>query len=255
MRTLESNGDALRNIMTRQVVTAGAFLCVALLSIGTATAADRTGGGTQSSTVQREAHLDVPLPPGFRIVNTELDGPVFADARGLTLYYWPQTTMRNGITGDPKNDSVCTDVATTKTGGLMSPYPPGLILPELDKRKSCAAVWPPALAAEDAKPVGDFTIFTRKDGRKQWAYDEHALYTSALDRMPGDVMGASTRKSGGDGPAAREVAMAPSAIPPGFYVATTALGRQLLTDKHYSIYSSDADGADRSNCDAACART
>jgi predicted lipoprotein with Yx(FWY)xxD motif len=202
-----------------------------------------------------EDYMRVPMPPGFRVVNTEIDGPVFANEQGMTLYTWPFASMRNGITGDPKNDSVCTDVVTTKTGGLMSPYPPGLILPELDKRKSCAQVWPPAYAAADAKPVGAFTIITRKDGKKQWAYDEHALYTSSLDKKPGDVMGATTRKSGGDGPAARDVATAPSAIPPGFSVASTALGRQLLTDKAYSIYYSDRDGADKSNCDERCART
>ena len=187
--------------------------------------------------------------------SSELDGPVFADARGMTLYYWPYTTMRNGITGDPKNASVCTDTPTTKTAGLMSPYPPGLVLPELDKRQSCTAVWPPALADDNAKPVGAFTIITRTDGKKQWAYDGHALYTSVLDQRPGDVMGATTRRSFGDGPAAREVATPPPAIPPGFAIATTATGRQLLTDKRYSVYASTQDGPGKSNCDAACTRT
>jgi predicted lipoprotein with Yx(FWY)xxD motif len=137
----------------------------------------------------------------------------------------------------------------------MSPYPPGLDLPELARRQSCTAVWPPVFAADDAKPVGAFTLITRKDGRKQWAYDEHALYTSILDKVPGDVIAATTRKTGGDGPAAREVASVPPAVPPGFSIATTTVGRQLLTDKYYSIYAFDKDGPEKSNCDAACART
>ncbi|MGE3476369.1 MAG: hypothetical protein AB7H70_11245 [Rhodospirillaceae bacterium] len=205
----------------------------------------------------REAYLHVPMPAGFRVEYTELEGPVFADQRGMTLYYWPHDTLRNGVTGDSKNQSDCTFEKTTLTAGLMSPYPPGLELPDLAARKSCAEEWPPVYAADDAKPIGDFTPITRKDGKKQWAYDEHALYTSPLDKVPGDVMAATTRESGGgnDGPATRRPAQAPSAIPPGFAVLTTTTGRQLLNDKNYSIYVSDRDGANTSNCDELCART
>ncbi|HEY4365753.1 MAG TPA: hypothetical protein VGN07_00845 [Steroidobacteraceae bacterium] len=231
-----------------QALRLGLFLCA--LSQGAVAAETKS-----PAPMEREDYLHASMPPGFRVESSELDGPVFADARGMTLYYWPYTTMRNGITGDPKNASACTDGVTTKTAGLMSPYPPGLVLPELDKRRSCTAVWPPVLAADDAKPIGAFTIIVRKDGKKQWAYDEHALYMSILDKVPGDVLGASTRKSGGDGPAEREVATVPPAIPPGFSIDSTALGRQLLTDKHYSVYFSDRDGPQKSNCDATCART
>jgi len=206
---------------------------------------------------EREASLNVPMPPGIRVENTELDGPVFANAQGMTLYYWPHDTLRNGVTGDSKNQSDCTFEKTTHTAGLMSPYPPGLELPDLDKRLSCAEEWPPLFAADDAKPVGDFTLITRKDGKKQWAYDEHALYTSHLDKAPGDVMAATSRESGGgnDGPATRRPAQPPSAVPPGFAVLTTTSGRQLLNDKNYSIYVSDRDGPNVSKCDEVCART
>ena len=203
---------------------------------------------------EREDYARVPMPPSVHVEYTELDGPVFATPEGKTLYYWPHTTMRNGVTADPKNQSACTNEKTTHTAGLMSPYPPGLELPELDKRKSCAEVWIPFVASDDAKPVGAFGIITRKDGRKQWTYDEHALYTSYLDKVPGDVMAATTSNVGTDGPAAREVATAPSAIPPGFLVYSSMLGRQLLTDKNLSVYMSDRDGPNKSNCDAACAK-
>jgi predicted lipoprotein with Yx(FWY)xxD motif len=232
-------------------VLAGLFLSTGTLA---ATAAV-TGAISVRAPAAHENYLQVPMPPGIKVELSELDGPVFADSRGMTLYYWPLTTMRNGVTGDPKNASNCTDVAATKTAGLMSPYPPGLDLPELDKRQSCAAAWPPAYAPDDAKPVGDFTLVTRKDGKKQWAYDGHALYTSSLDKVPGDVRAASTKESQGDGPAAREVATPPPAIPPGFSIVTSSLGRQLLTDKQYSIYASDRDGPEQSNCNAKCAIT
>ena len=70
---------------------------------------------------------------------TELDGPVFADATGHTLYKWPFKQLRVGDTGDPLGRSKCTDVKTTVNSGFMSPYPPGLQLPDLDSRLSCTA--------------------------------------------------------------------------------------------------------------------
>ncbi len=225
-----------------------------ILSIGLIAAGIMFTGAASAADALRESAAAVPMPPGFRIEHSEVEGPVFADQRGMTLYYWPLRTMRNGVTGDAANASACTDEKTTKTAGLMSPYPPGLELPELDRRQSCAEVWPPVLAADDAKAVGAFTVITRKDGRKQWAYDEHALYTSNRDKAPGDALGATTRDMGGaaEVPAQRKVAVPPPAVPPGFAINTVATGRQLLTDKYFSIYTSDRDGANKSNCDAAC---
>ena len=228
----------------------GSFLFAPVLVVDSALA-----DNDMRAVTEREDYRRVPMPPGFRVERSERDGPVFADSRGMTLYYWPQNTMRNGITGDPKNQSMCTDVPTTETAGLMSPYPPGLVLPELDKRKSCAEIWPPVLAADDAKPVGSFTIVELKDGRKLWAYGEHVLYTSVLDKMPGDVRGATTRRVSGEAPAPRKVATVPTAIPPGFGVTSTAMGRLLVTDKNFSVYMSDRDGVGESKCTAECART
>jgi predicted lipoprotein with Yx(FWY)xxD motif len=237
----------------RHVLNIGGLLILGALAFGAPAAAiaDTSGKGDASL---RETYLPVPMPAGFRVEINELEGPVFANERGMTLYYWPHRTMRNGVTGDPANQSACTFEKTTHTAGLMSPYPAGLELPELDNRKSCAEVWPPVFATDDAKPVGDFTVITRKDGRKQWAYNEHALYTSFLDKEPGDVLAATTRDMGGaaEQAAIRRVVTPPPAIPPGFAIITTALGRQLLTDKSFSVYMSDRDGPNKSNCDAAC---
>lgn len=53
----------------------------------------------------------------------------------------------------------------------------------------CADNWPP-LAANDAdKPSGDYTIITRDDGKKQWAYRGKPLYLWTKDKMPGDQTG------------------------------------------------------------------
>ena len=203
-----------------------------------------------------EAHLDVPMPPGFQVVNTELEGPVFADARGLTLYMWPSKKLRNGYSGEMKGKPACEDVVLKSTGGLMSPYPAGVLLPELDKRPSCAQLWPPVLAAAGAKPMGKWTLLRRTDGHVQWAYDEQALYTSIRDHAPGDVLGGSGRKEMKieDAPAVR-VPIAPApAVPPGFAVKTTSRGRLLTTAKNYSVYTYDKDSAAQSLCTAECTR-
>jgi predicted lipoprotein with Yx(FWY)xxD motif len=53
----------------------------------------------------------------------------------------------------------------------------------------CAANWPPLLAAADAKAQGDYSIITRDDGTKQWAYKGKPLYLWVKDSKPGDRTG------------------------------------------------------------------
>jgi predicted lipoprotein with Yx(FWY)xxD motif len=220
-------------------------LLSALLLGGTAVAADV------------EAHMDIPMPPGFQVINTELEGPVFADAKGRTVYYWPSKKLRNGYSGEMKGKPTCDDVVLKETAGLMSPYPAGLLLPELDKRPSCAQLWPALVAAADAKPIGKWSILTRKDGRKQWAFDEQPLYTSIRDQLPGDTIGGSGRKEKEieDAPAGRAPLQPPPKVPPGFAVKTTSRGRLLTTAKNYSVYVFDKDTATQSQCVGDCLRT
>ena len=45
------------------------------------------------------------------------------------------------------------------------------------------------VAKADAKPAGDFSIITRDDGVKQWAYKGHPLYLWVNDLKPGDKTG------------------------------------------------------------------
>ena len=207
------------------------------------------------SVTEVEPYVSVPMPPGFRIESSDLDGPVFADSEGHTLYVWPLKPMRNGQSGEAKGIPACYDVVRTETAGMMSPYPPGLELPELDTRPSCTDLFPPVLAAPDAKPVGKWTIIDRKDGKKQWAYDEQALYTSIKDHQPGDVMAGTTRRFGLDSPAFRVPAKPPTRVPPGFAVETTSVGRLLTTDKDFSVYAYEKDTPEKSMCEGACTQT
>ena len=202
-----------------------------------------------------ERYIEEPLPAGFRVEATELEGPVFADAEGRTLYIWPSKRLRNGYSGETPGKPECYDEVLTVTAGLMSPYPPGVELPDLDTRPGCAELWPPALAAADAEPVGNWSVVTGKDGRQQWAYDEQPVYTSVRDREPGDTIGGSRRRSDGDSPAVRKPIGPDPDVPPGFDVATTSIGRLLTTAKTYSVYVYDRDTPDTSACINDCART
>jgi len=53
----------------------------------------------------------------------------------------------------------------------------------------CAVAWPPLLAAGDVSAFGQYTIITRDDGIKQWAYKGKPLYTWTKDTRPGDRTG------------------------------------------------------------------
>jgi predicted lipoprotein with Yx(FWY)xxD motif len=239
--------DTRWNVQHRLVVVEG--LAAALLFAAHAAAAP----AGNSATV--ETYVAAPMPPEFKVEISELEGPVFADSRGRTLYMWPSKKLRNGYSGEMKGKSACYDEVRTQTAGLMSPYPPGLLLPELDKRPSCTKLWPPVLASDDAKPVGKWTIVTRADGSKQWAYDEQPLYTSILDRAPGDALGGTTRKDDQEAPAIRVPVGPPPRVPPGFAVKTTSTGRLLTTEKNYSVYTYDKDSSGKSMCDSICAQT
>ncbi len=58
---------------------------------------------------------------------------------------------------------------------------------------ACATAWPPLAAAPGAANDGDWTVITRDDGSKQWAYKGKALYA-----FKGDTAG---KPASGVGPA------------------------------------------------------
>jgi predicted lipoprotein with Yx(FWY)xxD motif len=118
------------------------------------------------------------LPAGVQVVQTELDGEVYADSRGHTLYTW------NG--DKERNKSECKNLKYIEaTGGTGVKY----ALAEPDKRLTCTQAWPPLVAAPNVKPVGAWNIIARDDGIQQWAYDGRPVYTSQLDHVRGDVNG------------------------------------------------------------------
>lgn len=82
-----------------------------------------------------------------------MDGAL-TDAKGMTLYTFDKDTAGKSVCSGP-----------------------------------CAASWPPLTATETDKATGDYTIVTRDDGSKQWAYKGKPLYLWVKDTKPGDKTG------------------------------------------------------------------
>jgi len=53
----------------------------------------------------------------------------------------------------------------------------------------CATNWPPFYAAEGQMASSDYSIVTRDDGKKQWAFKGKPLYYWTKDQKPGDKTG------------------------------------------------------------------
>jgi predicted lipoprotein with Yx(FWY)xxD motif len=89
--------------------------------------------------------------------------------------------------------------APAKKAGSVLANPAGMTLYVFDKDQAnsgksvcnggCAASWPPFIAPADAKASGDYTIVTRDDNTKQWAYKGRPLYLWANDKKAGDTTG------------------------------------------------------------------
>lgn len=89
------------------------------------------------------------------------DEVAYTDTRGMTLYTYDL---------DKPGQSMCVD--------------------------ECTRTWPPAVARDDAKTSGDWSVIKRADGTPQWAYRDKPLYTYIKDVDPGSVAGNSPLASG-----------------------------------------------------------
>ena len=53
----------------------------------------------------------------------------------------------------------------------------------------CAVNWPPLKAEAGARTRGDWTVITRDDGSKQWAFKGKPVYYYSKDTKEGDTKG------------------------------------------------------------------
>lgn len=165
------------------------------------------------------ALTDAEMPSDIRVRLTD-EGLVFTDARGKTLY-WSNLDSANPGT------SHCTE---TYSAPAATDHPVLQIYYQeyKDKAPSCTSQWPPVLASSGARPVENWSIVTRADGKKQWAYNDLPVYTSYKDRMPGDVNGVlGNRLGSADTDVALpgllyywSIAKAPMKLPPGVVAFT-----------------------------------
>lgn len=85
---------------------------------------------------------------------TTAKGSVLTDAKGMTLYTFDKDTDGKSACNGP-----------------------------------CATNWPVLKAEAGDKAEGGYTIISRDDGSKQWAYKGKPLYTFAKDQKAGDITG------------------------------------------------------------------
>ncbi|MDO5653867.1 MAG: hypothetical protein Q4G39_07160 [Brachymonas sp.] len=102
-----------------------------------------------ANTKQNTIYSVSDMPPAVRI-----DGLMVGSASRLALYTY---------SGDGPNTSACVD--------------------------TCVQQWPPLLATEGDVSRGDFTVFTRPDGLRQWALVGKPLYFWSGERQPGETGG------------------------------------------------------------------
>ena len=53
----------------------------------------------------------------------------------------------------------------------------------------CAGNWSPLMGADGDAASGDWSLITRDDGKKQWAFKGKPLYFWIKDQKPGDTTG------------------------------------------------------------------
>src|SRR5882757_2964071 len=96
----------------------GSWSCLLLHLVAAALPSGVTLANEPTGVERQEEYEQVPMPPGLKVVVSELEGPVFADERGHTLYQWPTHQLRNGPAGELKGKPNCDDTRYTKTSGL-----------------------------------------------------------------------------------------------------------------------------------------
>ncbi len=125
----------------------------------------------------------------------------------------------------------------------------------------CAESWPPVLAAKDAVPLADWSLVTRADGARQWAYKGHPLYRYGLDPHPQASVGETVLVPGdfrfnnvGSGSVAPwHIAFQPIPTPPEVRINATSLGTVLADSKSMTLYVfTDEAKTGASACKADC---
>jgi predicted lipoprotein with Yx(FWY)xxD motif len=112
------------------------------------------------------------MPPGVEIQSDEKHGGLFVTAQGRLPLYTVDIAWV-----DPEGGH--------NTRGVRSDSGTGEQINVTGCQGACEQYWKPLAAPPDASPSGYWSIYTRPDGSKQWAYQGFALYTFIEDSHGG----------------------------------------------------------------------
>ncbi len=122
---------------------------------------DNTSGDTTGEGVKSVWYVAQTVPVSKRNTNVTTNGvshktTVLTDTSGMTLYSFTNDQSKPG-------GSNCND--------------------------GCAIEWPPLMATNSDQDSGNYSIITRDDNSRQWAYRGMPLYRFVDDNAPGDTVG------------------------------------------------------------------
>lgn len=119
-------------------------------------------------------YLDA-FPENVQAVESVGHDKILADSRGSPLY--ARAHFREVFGG------------ATAYHDYMAPYYMGAAIGTGGCDAACLIVRRPLLAPANGQSKGDWMVYTREDGSKQWAFQGFALYTYTGDTQPGIVNG------------------------------------------------------------------
>jgi predicted lipoprotein with Yx(FWY)xxD motif len=116
------------------------------------------------------------MPANVAVRSNPQHGGILVTAEGKTLYARDQLQYmglgNHGARGGAKPvPTIGTAIGATGCDG------------------ECLSSWQPLAAPADAQPWGNWSVLTRADGSKQWAYQSYGLYTFSGDKKAGDMNG------------------------------------------------------------------
>jgi predicted lipoprotein with Yx(FWY)xxD motif len=171
--------------------------------------------------VWRPVYHLMAMPPGMTVVAAQAEAwRVLANADGFTFY-----TSQN----DAGGRSACV--------------------------ARCLETWKPVAAPLLARPSGPWSVITRDDGSRQWAYRGKPLYTYAHDIKPGDTLGEGIDKAW-HAAAIVKAPEPPAGITVQYSERYSDLGRVFADSNGMTLYAYYENPARLPViCDTACMRT
>ena len=146
-----------------------------------------------SKTMRQKAGLSV-IALGLTAITT---GMAFAAGKDLSVAATPPgITLQSIAVPQAKGAAQQMDAYANTAGLTLYTYAQDVTPNVSACTADCAKTFIPAAAAKDAKAFGNWTVFARADGSKQWAFKGKPLYTYVNDKEPGFYAGNKPKYKG-----------------------------------------------------------